>query len=126
MSDLRPRVVCLMQLPPPVHGASILSEIVARSDVLKSRFTIDVVPMRFSKTLAGMVPAWADNHPRSSKENPPNTSPVRLTAAYLLGLIYGLSPFPFPRLTAKLRRAGPLSKEKQKRATRRRLKRFVS
>ena len=52
MSDLRPRVVCLMQLPPPVHGASILSEIVARSDVLKSRFTIDVVPMRFSKTLA--------------------------------------------------------------------------
>ena len=40
-----------------------------------------------------MVPAWADNHPRSSKENHPNTSPVRLTAAYLRGLIYGLTPF---------------------------------
>jgi hypothetical protein len=31
------------------------------------------------------------NHPRSSKENHPNTPPDRLTAAYLLGLIYGLT-----------------------------------
>ena len=29
--------------------------------------------------------------PRSSKENHPHTSPDRLTAAYLLGLIYGLT-----------------------------------
>jgi glycosyltransferase involved in cell wall biosynthesis len=52
VSDLRPRVVCLMQLPPPVHGASVMNETVARSDVLKSRFAIDVVPMHFAETLA--------------------------------------------------------------------------
>ena len=43
----------------------------------------------------GMVPACRDNHPRSSKENHPKTSPDRLTEADLLGLIYGLTPFVF-------------------------------
>jgi hypothetical protein len=32
-SDRRPPIVCLMALPPPVHGASILNEAVARSEV---------------------------------------------------------------------------------------------
>jgi glycosyltransferase involved in cell wall biosynthesis len=41
-----------MQLPPPVHGASVMNETVARSDVLKSRFAIDVVPMHFVETVA--------------------------------------------------------------------------
>jgi glycosyltransferase involved in cell wall biosynthesis len=54
VSDLRPRVLCLMTLPPPVHGASIMNEAVARSDVLKSRFAIDVIPMHFTDTVAGI------------------------------------------------------------------------
>jgi glycosyltransferase involved in cell wall biosynthesis len=52
MSDRRPRIVCLMVLPPPVHGASIMNEAVARSEVLKSRFAIDVIPMHFTETVA--------------------------------------------------------------------------
>ena len=52
MSDPRPRVLCLMTLPPPVHGSNIMNEAVARSDVLKSRFAIDVIPMHFAETVA--------------------------------------------------------------------------
>jgi len=39
----------------------------------------------------GTVPACRDNHPRSSTENHPNTSPDGPRAAHLLGLIYGLT-----------------------------------
>jgi hypothetical protein len=39
----------------------------------------------------GMVPACRDNRPRSSKEDHRKTTPDRLTEAYLLGPIYGLS-----------------------------------
>lgn len=51
MSDPRPRVLCLMTLPPPVHGSSIMNEAVARSDVLNSRFAVDVIAMHFAETL---------------------------------------------------------------------------
>jgi hypothetical protein len=41
----------------------------------------------------GMVPACRDNRPRSSTENHRKTPPDRLTEDYLLGPIYGLTPF---------------------------------
>jgi hypothetical protein len=41
----------------------------------------------------GMVPACRDNRPSSSMENRRKTTPDRPTGAYLLGPIYGSTPF---------------------------------
>ena len=47
----KPRVLCVMQLPPPVHGVTVMNQCVADSDVLATRFSIDVVPLRFADSL---------------------------------------------------------------------------
>lgn len=51
----RRRLLCVMQLPPPVHGVSVVNEQVMHSERLASRFSIDVVPLRFSDSLADMA-----------------------------------------------------------------------
>jgi glycosyltransferase involved in cell wall biosynthesis len=37
-----------MQLPPPVHGVTVVNQTVARSELLASRFDIEVLPLAFS------------------------------------------------------------------------------
>lgn len=48
----RPRILCVMQLPPPVHGASVVNDHVARSNYLAARFAIDVLPLKFADSVA--------------------------------------------------------------------------
>jgi glycosyltransferase involved in cell wall biosynthesis len=54
-----------MTLPPPVHGASLMNEAVARSDVLKARFAIDVIPMHFTDTVADVGKASVRKLPKA-------------------------------------------------------------
>jgi glycosyltransferase involved in cell wall biosynthesis len=54
-----------MTLPPPVHGASIMNQAVARSEVLKSRFAIDVIPMHFTETVADVGKASVRKLPKA-------------------------------------------------------------
>ena len=44
------RVLCVVQLPPPVHGVSMMNSIVVGSDVIHSRFDLDVFPLRYSRS----------------------------------------------------------------------------
>lgn len=40
-----------MQLPPPVHGMTVMSDRVARSEHLRARFDLEVLPLRFASSL---------------------------------------------------------------------------
>lgn len=46
----RPRLLCLMQLPPPVHGMTTISERVANSELLASRFDLETLPLAFASS----------------------------------------------------------------------------
>jgi len=48
----RLRLLCVMQLPPPVHGASVVNASVASSEKLGREFEISVLPMRFAESIA--------------------------------------------------------------------------
>lgn len=41
----------MMQLPPPVHGASVMNSYVASSESLASQFDMDVMPLQFSASI---------------------------------------------------------------------------
>lgn len=45
------RLLCMMQLPPPVHGAAIVNQNVANSAWLASQFALDVLPVRVSSSM---------------------------------------------------------------------------
>ncbi|MEO8551730.1 MAG: glycosyltransferase, partial [Kofleriaceae bacterium] len=48
----RPRIVCALQLPPPLHGVTAINAQLVASETLAGRFELDVVPMQFSETVA--------------------------------------------------------------------------
>ena len=47
----RPRLLCLMQLPPPIHGVTVVNQTIANSELLASRFEIEVLPLAFAASL---------------------------------------------------------------------------
>ena len=51
MRDSRPRVLCVVPLPPPLHGASLQSRMIVQSPYLNEKFRFKVVPMRFVKEI---------------------------------------------------------------------------
>jgi glycosyltransferase involved in cell wall biosynthesis len=48
----KPCVLCIAHLPPPVHGVTIMSELVVNSERLRNRFSLVVVPLRFADSVA--------------------------------------------------------------------------
>lgn len=44
----RPRLLCVMQLPPPVHGAAVINQTVASSALLASHFELEILPLAFA------------------------------------------------------------------------------
>jgi len=48
----RPRIVCALQLPPPLHGVTAMNAQLIASEALRDRFELDVVPLQFSATVA--------------------------------------------------------------------------
>ncbi|MEO6772571.1 MAG: glycosyltransferase family 4 protein [Kofleriaceae bacterium] len=48
----RPRIVCALQLPPPLHGVTAMNAQVVASEALRQELELDIVPLRFSDTVA--------------------------------------------------------------------------
>ena len=46
------RLLCVMQLPPPIHGVTVVNEQIARSTVLAESFDVEVIPLQFADTIA--------------------------------------------------------------------------
>lgn len=49
--DHRKKILCIAQLPPPVHGASMMNNYVVNSDVLNRNYTLEVINLQFAKSL---------------------------------------------------------------------------
>lgn len=48
---MKPRILFVVQLPPPLHGVTVMNDRVVKSDLLASQFDIDVLPLRFSESV---------------------------------------------------------------------------
>ena len=46
-----PRLLILAQLPPPIHGASIMNQTVVDSKLVNDSFDVSVIPLRFSRSI---------------------------------------------------------------------------
>jgi glycosyltransferase involved in cell wall biosynthesis len=44
---MKPRILAIIHLPPPMHGQSLINSIVAESALLKEDFSLQIVPIRF-------------------------------------------------------------------------------
>jgi glycosyltransferase involved in cell wall biosynthesis len=44
----RPRLLCVMHLPPPVHGVTLINQRIADSAAVAEQLELDVVPLRFA------------------------------------------------------------------------------
>lgn len=42
------RLLCVMQLPPPIHGVTVVNHTVANSELLASQFELEVLPLAFA------------------------------------------------------------------------------
>ena len=52
MSPIRtPKILCILQLPPPLHGASLMHSHVVNSEIIRNSFDIDVVNLQFAKSV---------------------------------------------------------------------------
>jgi glycosyltransferase involved in cell wall biosynthesis len=51
---VRPRILCLMQLPPPIHGAAVVNQQIATSELLNEHFELDIIELRFAHSLASL------------------------------------------------------------------------
>jgi glycosyltransferase involved in cell wall biosynthesis len=49
-----PRMLFILQLPPPVHGASLMNRSVAESKLIRDNFEIDIVDLHFSDSVKGL------------------------------------------------------------------------
>jgi glycosyltransferase involved in cell wall biosynthesis len=47
----RPRLLIVAQLPPPIHGASIMNQTVVDSKLVNDSFDVSVIPLRFSRSI---------------------------------------------------------------------------
>ncbi len=45
------KILCIIQLPPPVHGVSLMNSYVINSELIKSHFSLKVVDMKFAKSV---------------------------------------------------------------------------
>ena len=45
------KILCILQLPPPLHGASLMNNYVINSEVIRNSFDTDVVNLQFSKSV---------------------------------------------------------------------------
>src|SRR6185436_12734384 len=47
----RPRLLCLMHLPPPVHGVTLVNQRVAASATVAQHIELEVIPLRFAPSI---------------------------------------------------------------------------
>jgi glycosyltransferase involved in cell wall biosynthesis len=46
-----PRILCVLQLPPPVHGASLMNSYLVNSDQLREKYEIDLINLQFASSM---------------------------------------------------------------------------
>ena len=51
----RPRVLMLVPLPPPIHGASLMSRQLVQSTLLQRHFRLRVIPLRFTAEMSRLA-----------------------------------------------------------------------
>jgi glycosyltransferase involved in cell wall biosynthesis len=49
---MKPRLLAIIHLPPPVHGTTLMNSFVAESVLLKEHFDLQIVPIRFCKKVS--------------------------------------------------------------------------
>lgn len=47
----RSRVLCIMHLPPPIHGVTVVNDRIARSAAIAERFDLHVIPLQFADSI---------------------------------------------------------------------------
>lgn len=47
----KPTILCIMQLPPPVHGVTTMNNYLANSEMLKSNFLLNIINLQFSSSI---------------------------------------------------------------------------
>lgn len=45
------KILCILQLPPPVHGASMSNKYLIESDLIKNKFSLELVNLGFNKSI---------------------------------------------------------------------------
>lgn len=45
------KIFCIIQLPPPVHGVSLMNSYVINSELIKKHFSLKVIDMKFAKNM---------------------------------------------------------------------------
>lgn len=48
------KILCIMQLPPPIHGASLMNSYLSKSDIINTNFNIEIVNLQFSSSQANI------------------------------------------------------------------------
>lgn len=46
-----PKLLCVMNLPPPIHGASVINQQIALSPIINACFRLEIVPLSFAATI---------------------------------------------------------------------------
>lgn len=46
----KPTILCIMQLPPPVHGVTTMNSYLANSELLKNSFLLDIINLQFNSS----------------------------------------------------------------------------
>jgi len=46
------KILLIGQLPPPIHGVSVMNQIVINSKLIKDNFEIDVLTLRFAEYIS--------------------------------------------------------------------------
>lgn len=52
MSHKTPRILFILQLPPPLHGASMMNNCVANSKIIRASFEIEIVNLQFARSVS--------------------------------------------------------------------------
>lgn len=49
------KILFIVQLPPPIHGASIMNSLVVNSEIVKQKFSIEVINLQFAYSIANIT-----------------------------------------------------------------------
>lgn len=49
--EVRKKILCVLQLPPPLHGASMMNRYVANSKLINCNFKLETIDLQFSKSV---------------------------------------------------------------------------
>jgi len=45
------KILFILQLPPPIHGASLMNSLVVNSEIIRRDFDVEVVNLQFAKSI---------------------------------------------------------------------------